>query len=87
MPHRWATSEIAVLSPPGMMRASQELSSVSVLISLKVQLRFVTSRNTRSCTAFLRSCTCSLKAPWSAKTPTVMSSGLSCTAIFYVQLF
>lgn len=40
MPHLCATNEMAVLSPPGMMSPSHELSSDSVRTSLKVYILF-----------------------------------------------
>lgn len=64
-----ATRDIVVLSPPGMMRASHCDSSAEVRTSLKVHCIVGVGL---SCIAALRSLVCSWKAPWRARTPTVI---------------
>jgi len=66
----WATREIAVLSPPGMIRASHVASSVSFRTSKKDHLHMYFDPTRLA--ACLRSWMCSLKAPCRAKTPTVI---------------
>lgn len=70
---RAATSDIVVLSPPGMIKASQRDSSSCVRTSKKYHV--VSSAgffDFKMAAACRRSCRCSLKAPCSASTPTVM---------------
>lgn len=67
-----ATRDMAVLSPPGMMRASQRASSASFRTSRKHQLLTDWCLDSRDFAACLSSWRCSLKAPWSASTPTVI---------------
>jgi hypothetical protein len=68
----WATKEMVVLSPPGRIRASHEFNSGSFRTSLKVQFLLVMFFASSIFAAWRRSWTCSLKAPWSANTPTVI---------------
>ena len=69
-PDREATSDIVVLSPPGMIRASHLESSADVRTSIKdhVEGEIETVE-----AADVSSVRCSRKAPWSARTPTVIS--------------
>lgn len=64
-----ATSDIAVLSPPGMMSASQEFNSASLRTSMKDHFM---DGEARIWEAERRSWMCSLKAPWRARTPIVI---------------
>jgi len=67
IPERSATNDIAVDSPPGIMRASHKSSWETVLTS-----RNLNAVEGREAEAVRRSCVCSLKAPWRARTPTVI---------------
>lgn len=76
-PLREATSDIVVLSPPGMIKASQDQRSASVRTSMN--LHFTSSpltcfslRLTSCCDACRSKSRCSLKAPCKASTPTVI---------------
>lgn len=85
----WATNDIAVLSPPGIMRASHDFSSPSVRTSLNVQLLSTMSFDARIWAACRSSWTCSLNAPCKANTPTVTSTAGSfepITSIFRAEI-
>lgn len=69
-----ATNDIVVLSPPGMMRASQRANSSSLRTSMasKVMSEVVALPAARMVLAALRTrLRCSAKPPWRARTPTV----------------
>lgn len=70
--HLWAIREIAVLSPPGITKPSQDFSSFSVRTSINVHSRCGICLSERICAAWRSNCVCSLKAPCKASTPTVM---------------
>ena len=68
-----ATKEMVVLSPPGMMRASQRASSSGVRTSMA---SMAVGKASASWAAALRTrATCSAKPPWRARTPTVVVVG------------
>lgn len=60
-------SEIAVLSPPGRIRALQRESWSAVRTSRK--LKVVLCWDVRAGAAWVRRVMCSMKAPWRARTP------------------
>lgn len=70
-PERAATRDIVVLSPPGMMRASHFARSAGVRTSVKVQWIAGVVGESREAAEWRRRI-CSWKAPWRARTPTVM---------------
>lgn len=67
MPQRSAMSEIAVLSPPGRIRALHWESWSAVRTSRKVKV--VLCWDVRDGAAWVRRVMCSMKAPWRARTP------------------
>ena len=62
-----------VLSPPGMIRASHFARSEALRTSVMVQW---VGRDEMRAAAAWRSFVCSWKAPWRARTPTVMGVGV-----------
>lgn len=72
---RAATSDMVVLSPPGIIKPSHCSSSAGVRTSIKDHLASVATSSFvdwKFLTASRRRLRCSRKAPWRARTPTVM---------------